>query len=782
MSQVLKTLLFLSMCLFIVTHSISATSQNRNIQDSLRNIIQTASEESQKINALIELANTIGFSNVDSTIMLYNQAKNMAQKKIEETEYKNLKALALHKLGNLYLNLGNLDSAMVQYNQSAEIRRQTGDKEGLANVLNNIGIIYSYQGDIDKSLDFYNQALELRKEINNKAAIAGSLDNIGMLMVDLGEIDSAVNCYYTSLKIYEELKMDLHISRIYNNLGIIYKDKGDIANALDFYTKSLSIAEKIENDRQIANVLSNIGLIYNIQGDTDKALEYYNKSLKILREIGNSRQSAYVLQNIGSIYYNKGEKSFNQEEKKKADSLFEEALQYYKGSLITKEEIGDQFGLAAAYSSIGATYLEKSRIILSRKNEYLDDALSNLQKALEINHNIENKNGLAIAMNSYAKALQFKGEISKALDYALKSYKLSKELGNVESIKYATESLEQLYKLIGNENLAYKYFKEHIRMRDSLAKEEDLKLMQQKYYQYEYEKQAAADSVAHSNELQIKNLKIEKANEEVQKHSIIIAASIFGLMLVLALAIVMFRMFRQKKKANMLLREQNIQIQEQKSIIEIEKQKSDELLLNILPIATAEELKSLGKAIPRYYKSISVLFTDFKGFTKACAGLAPDQVVEELDMYFKAFDNIIENHGLEKIKTIGDAYMCAGGLPVENTQHPINIVKAALELQKFMQNLKEERIRLQKPYWELRVGIHTGEIIAGVVGRKKFAYDIWGNTVNIASRMESNGEPGKVNISQDTFNLVKDLFNCEHRGKIEAKNVGAIDMYFVNEN
>ncbi|MEM7183688.1 MAG: adenylate/guanylate cyclase domain-containing protein, partial [Spirochaetota bacterium] len=237
-------------------------------------------------------------------------------------------------------------------------------------------------------------------------------------------------------------------------------------------------------------------------------------------------------------------------------------------------------------------------------------------------------------------------------------------------------------------------------------------------------------------------------------------------------------------------REQNLSLmttinQEVRSLytaLEKEKSKTDELLLNILPDDVAEELKKSGKVKPIRYESVSVLFTDSKGFTAIASKLSPEQLVEELDFYFSKFDAIIDQYGLEKLKTIGDAYMCAGGLPVASNSHALDVVKAAMDMQKLMVRINEENLQKNKQTWELRIGINTGPILAGVIGQRKFAYDIWGDTVNIASRMESNGEPGRVNISQSTYELVQQEFVCEHRGKIMAKNKGEIDMYFVEGN
>lgn len=210
-----------------------------------------------------------------------------------------------------------------------------------------------------------------------------------------------------------------------------------------------------------------------------------------------------------------------------------------------------------------------------------------------------------------------------------------------------------------------------------------------------------------------------------------------------------------------------------------ERDRSDRLLLNILPTTIAEELKDTGRARPVRFESVTVLFTDFVGFTRISEKLTPEGVVDELDKCFSYFDQVTEKYGLEKIKTIGDSFMCAGGLPVENKTHAIDCCLAALEIQAFMNQMREIKQAQGYDYWELRLGIHTGPLVAGVVGHKKFAYDVWGDTVNTASRLESSGVPGEINISKATYATVRTWFRCEHRGKVKAKNKGDIDMYFL---
>jgi class 3 adenylate cyclase len=236
---------------------------------------------------------------------------------------------------------------------------------------------------------------------------------------------------------------------------------------------------------------------------------------------------------------------------------------------------------------------------------------------------------------------------------------------------------------------------------------------------------------------------------------------------------------RTVKERTIEVVEEKAVVERQKDVIQKEKEKADELLLNILPFEVAEELKEKGYTTAKSFDEVTVLFSDIKGFTNVAEKMTAQELVKEINTYFSAFDTIILKYGLEKIKTIGDAYIAAGGLPEKNSATAQNVVEAAIAMQKAVEKLKQERIVLDKPYFELRIGIHTGPVVAGVVGIKKFQYDIWGDTVNLAARMEQSGVAGKINISQQTYELVKEQFNCVHRGKVEAKNKGEIDMYFV---
>lgn len=220
-------------------------------------------------------------------------------------------------------------------------------------------------------------------------------------------------------------------------------------------------------------------------------------------------------------------------------------------------------------------------------------------------------------------------------------------------------------------------------------------------------------------------------------------------------------------------------IEQQSGELKSDKEKIDKLLLNILPQTVAEELKDQGYVKPVLYQSATIVFTDFVGFTKITEKLTPEQLVRELDEAFSQFDRVMDKYSLEKLKTIGDSYMYVGGVPVVNNTHEIDAVLGALEIQSFIEKVNEEKKIMGRPVFEIRIGINTGPLMAGVVGEKKFVYDVWGDSVNLASRMESSGEKGQVNISESTYNRIKDFFVTNARGQILAKNKGAVDMYFV---
>ena len=283
---------------------------------------------------------------------------------------------------------------------------------------------------------------------------------------------------------------------------------------------------------------------------------------------------------------------------------------------------------------------------------------------------------------------------------------------------------------------------------ETKAKEEQLVLA-------ENERQLQATQV------RLQQAQLQLKDKELQSQKTQRSFYLGGIALLALLSFFIFRNFKNQQRSNTLIR--------------LEKQKTDDLLRNILPNEVADELKEKGEALARQYDEVTVLFTDFVDFTKISEHLSPRQLVSELHDCFKAFDDIIERHGLEKIKTIGDAYMAVSGLPLPDARHACNAARAALDIQRYIRQRQETH----PAGFDIRIGLNSGPVVAGIVGVKKFAYDIWGDTVNTAARMESGSEPGKINISGATYSLIQGEFDCVYRGKVTAKNKGDIDMYFL---
>ncbi len=305
---------------------------------------------------------------------------------------------------------------------------------------------------------------------------------------------------------------------------------------------------------------------------------------------------------------------------------------------------------------------------------------------------------------------------------------------------------------------------------EGLKKDRQLNnLRQQEEVQRLKLKQAEAEEAVREKENE--QLRKEKNFEAERQGSFLKFVRGIGIAAAAILALLLAGFFLTRRANRLLAR--------QKKEIEHQRQESDRLLSAILPEEVAAELKATGAATPRHFEEVSILFTDFVNFTNLTEKMPAAALLDELNACFFAFDEISDRHGLEKIKTIGDSYMAAAGAPVENTTHPTDAVRAALEMLGFLK--KYNAARPERPAWEMRIGIHTGPVVAGVVGKNKFAWDIWGDAVNTAARLEQSGEAGRVNISGATFERVNHVFKCTHRGSIPAKNKGEIGMYFVEK-
>ncbi len=524
----------------------------------------------------------------------------------------------------------------------------------------------------------------------------------------------------------------------YRGANFLYTSR--LPEALDDYLKGLSYFERTLDSNKMAGTYSNIGGVYAYQGKKEKALDYFLKALKINRVMspGSNFESAN-LGNIAIIYHDRGDNKT--------------ALKYSLEALKICEDHNYIEMLPNAIVSASAIYSEMNNytkayefavraLEIAREEQDMTVWVSSLAiKGYSIMNMVNDgkqEDLAAILGDKKSQALAI------ARCYIDSSITLAKEVDDLQQQEEGYRMLSELEELDGNYASALKYHRLFKTMADSILNADVKEQMLQSSMQYDFDKKDA-------------ETRAEQEKKDIRQRNIrnsiiagLIGALIFGVVV-----------YRQRNK------------------IAKEKQRSEELLLNILPGEVAEELKAKGSADAKQFDEITVMFTDFKGFTQIAEKMSPGELVAEIDICFKAFDAIITRNGLEKIKTIGDSYMCAGGLPVPTADHAAKVVIAALEIQEFMEQHQRERAGQGKARFEARIGIHTGPVVAGIVGVKKFAYDIWGDTVNIASRMESSGEAGKVNISGSTYASVKDKFMCQYRGKIEAKNKGEIDMYFV---
>jgi class 3 adenylate cyclase len=585
--------------------------------------------------------------------------------------------------------------------------------------------------------------------------------------------EEAINYATTAKDLAQKTDFKRGLAYAYKNIGIAYYMLGNYISSIENYDRSLALFDTLNDKAGVANILSNEGSVYFNQGDDEKALELNLKALRVSEEINDTLRILTALQNIGAVYYNK-------------PSTRNQALEYFLRALPMSESLKNNDAIGTITVNIGELYLLKqnydSALIyfqkslkayqgsenipytlndigkVYQKRKDFQTAIKYHQQAFDISKKLNAKVDMAQSLLGLGETYMGQGDANTAIDYYKRSETILKEISNANyDLENAYKGLATAYASKSDFKNAFKYEMLFTSVKDSLYNLDIAKKLSSLQFNFDIQKkQSQIDLLKKDQVLQELDLKKQK----LAKNALMI-----GLALLSLIAIILYRNYRNKIKTNKLLDAQKVKI--------------ENLLLNILPAEVAEELQKNGTATPRYYKMASVLFTDFKGFTKLSENLTPQEVISELDTFFMAFDDIVDKYGLEKIKTIGDSYMCAGGIPTENNSHPLNIVKAGLEMQQFILKRNAERKKNNLPEWNIRIGINTGQLVAGVVGKKKYAYDIWGSTVNVASRMESNGEPGRVNISSATYELIKDKYLCTHRGKIFAKNIGEVDMYFV---
>ena len=711
-------------------------------------------EKENKPLALFDIYNRIGkiYQSEDlndRALPIFQKANRLPSPPISKLQ----KIELMDFIAKAYFALGRIDSALIVYDEQLTYFEKDNNYEGILKTLQEkVNVFLKIQN--------YRMALDLNQQIkslvqskgNDDAHLAIVNNNIGYNFNFLDEHDKAIKYFLLALDAYENGVMSssnntstkLNLAVLYTNIGITYNNLDDSKNAIKFLQQAIKSndpkSSKVSNaylQHLIASIYLNHGDVYNALQFNDLAI-LNAKKRKDLQSLSNAYNTAAEIQK--QLYD------------------YELALDFYQKHFAIRDSLTleDRFRKQQLLQT--QLLLEKSEkeIKLLLINEQIkDQAISNLQ--------FEKK-----YLASEAEKLKLESaKISLEADQQQKELLLLK---SEQEIKDANLKNARLQAQKTERELDFIQIKLLTEQKDREVTEatQQKKMAEMVAASAEVEKEKAEQEAELSKKNQnIAELQLEQAKTFRQ--------FIYGLGALLALVFIMIlSAWYYARVANRRLAAKNSEIEE-------ERRKSENLLLNILPIETANELKLTGIATPKEYAKVSVLFADFSDFTKISEQLSAEQLIGELNECFRAFDEITEQYGLEKIKTIGDGYMCAGGIPVANETNPADAIYAAIEMQKFMKKRYEDKTKAGIPYWNMRIGIHTGHVIAGVVGTKKFAYDIWGDTVNIASRMETSCDKGKINISASTREFVNGTFEYDFRGEVEVKHGNKVGMYFVKD-
>jgi adenylate cyclase len=651
-----------------------------------------------------------------------------------------------YNLGVCYLALRDVNHSLLYFEQAKEYGLQINAGQQLARIYNNLVSVYNSMGNMAKVLENTMQLLKLGEKLSDPKITALAYYQLGYVYHFNGDYDKAFQNYKQALAKYETARDTPMIASLQINIGEYYLSKKQVDSAALYFNKSLKSFTILNNKEKLAALYERLGSLYALQNDYDNILKLSEKSNALARELGNQglmsfyafQEQAYKMAKLYTSYTSKGDKPEVPADQKEAlgnmIKSMEQQIAVYREHVMNYREIARMYQTLAAAKEWNKDY-EGALADLKKYTTYTDSF-----------DNAENRSQFASIESKYAfeksrDSLQFAEEQKRlGLQKEMALNALKAEYDKKRALAKTEEERKQLL------------FEEAIKRKEI----ESTFLQKQNETRARFEKEKALSDAEQDKKDALAKAELERSNNMRNM-------SFAGAGLLLLLAGGATWAYTQKRKDNRL--------------IAAEKKRSDKLLLNILPEEVAEELKRDGQSQARRYDEVSVLFTDFVNFTTVSEQLQPEELIAELNICFTAFDHILERHQLEKIKTIGDAYLAVGGLPVAYPGHAVHTVRAAVDIIRFIEKRKQEA----SYSLDIRIGIHSGPLVAGIIGVKKFAYDIWGDTVNTASRLESSSEAGKVNISEATYQLVKDEFSCTYRGKIAAKNKGAMDMYFVEE-
>ena len=575
-----------------------------------------------------------------------------------------------------------------------------------------------------------NELLELNIFQDSSETLAEVYNILGHIHLHFSDFPKAIEFFNKGLHNFEKHGNKKGIAICIGNIGNVYFTLSDFQKSLENFLKALYIDEEIDNKEGIAKNLVSIGIVYKVLSDYQKALEYCSKALRINEEIGSKEGIALNLMNIGNLYSQLKD--------------FPKSLEYYEKSLELYEQLGNKKGIAYALGNIGSAYIS-----LSNNNM----ALEFFQKALELFEEMGNKNVIAKALMNIGIINVNLLEYSKALDYSKKALQLFEEIGDKTGIANILNLIGRIFST--KESPMYDCKEAEVYLQKSLTIGEEL---------------GAKDVIIDT----IETFYAMRRNEERYKEALEYKLQSIDLKdEILSL--------EAKNQAQQFDQRRKIEDDEKARQLKLARfQEQERIFHNILPISIADRLIDGEQTIAESFENVSIFFSDIVGFTTLSATIEPAELVKGLNTIFTAFDRIGTKYGLEKIKTIGDAYMAVCGVPTEFDNHSHRAANFALEASEVIDNLDlgKEFKNLQ-----IRIGLHCGSVVAGIIGEKKFAYDVWGDAVNVASRMESNSEAGRIHISEQFAKSIEKYleFSLIPRGEISIKGKGIMKTFWLEK-
>jgi class 3 adenylate cyclase len=642
-----------------------------------------------------------------------------AESKLEE-------ATSRRNIGNVYRRLGAYAKSLEHYTRALTLNEELDNRSGVARVTGNIGNVYNSRADYARALEYFTRALALHDELGERSGVALVTGNIGNVYQSLADYAKSLEYFTRALALHEELGNRSGVAHATGSIGVVYNRLTDYSQALEYFTRTLALYEELSDRSGVARVTGSIGAVYLQLGGYARALEYFTHAIALHDELGERPGVARTTVNIGNVYQSLGD--------------YAKALEYFTHAIALYENLGERSGVALVTGNIGAVHQSLAENA---------QALEYYTRAIDLHQELGERSGVALATGNIGNVYANLSEYGKALEYYTRARDLHEELGHRSGVAHIICNIGALY--AQQEFTDYNPTKAEELLHQAITLNQELGTKQALYESHK----ALADLYAQEG-------RWEEAFQQFKKHHELYQE---------------VQSEEAQKKA--------LQVEQQRQIAEMEKRTAAEradaeatkrVLHNILPPTIAQRVVSGEERIAESFELVTVLFADLVGFTVLSQHITPTELVSGLDLLFSQFDELAEKHGLEKIKTIGDAYMAVSGLPEPREDHAESAARMAMEM---VEVVKEFAGLGGDSHLQVRIGLHTGEVVAGIIGKKKFAYDLWGDAVNTAARMESHGKPGRIHVSEEFAKTVGSSFSFTERGKMEVKGKGMLRTYFL---